>query len=49
MVDVEQAVNVCQDLKMTVVLMQCGALYPLPIELANLRVLELLHLVLLVS
>lgn len=42
MVDVEEAVNVCRGLgNDQVVLMQCGAMYPLPPNLANLRVISL--------
>jgi sialic acid synthase SpsE len=40
MVDVEEAVNVCLGIgNDQVMLLQCGAMYPLPPELANLRVL----------
>lgn len=40
MVDVEEAVNVCLGVgNDQVILLQCGAMYPLPPELANLRVL----------
>lgn len=40
MVDVEEAINACQGVgNDQVVLLQCGAMYPLPPELANLRVL----------
>lgn len=40
MVDVEEAVNVCLGVgNDQVMLLQCGAMYPLPPELANLRVL----------
>ncbi len=40
-VDVEEAINVCLGAgNEQVVLMQCGAMYPLPIELANLRVIS---------
>ena len=40
MVDVEEAVNVCLGVgNDQIVLLQCGAMYPLPPELANLRVL----------
>lgn len=43
MVDVEEAVNVCLGRgNNRVVLLQCGALYPLPSELANLRVIQTL-------
>lgn len=39
MVDVEEAVNICLGAGNTqVALLQCGAMYPLPPELANLRV-----------
>lgn len=41
MVDVEEAVNTCLGSgNSQVVLLQCGALYPLPNELANLRVIQ---------
>lgn len=41
MVDVEEAVNICLGSgNSQVVLMQCGAMYPLPNELANLRVIQ---------
>ena len=41
MVDVEEAVNVCQGAgNNQVILLQCGAMYPLPPELANLRVMK---------
>lgn len=41
MIDVEEAVNVCFGAgNDRVVLMQCGAMYPLPNELANLRVIH---------
>lgn len=41
MVDVEEAVNVCLGVGNTqVILMQCGAMYPLLPELANLRVIS---------
>lgn len=40
MVDVEEAVNVCAGVgNNQLVLMQCGAMYPLPVALANLRVI----------
>lgn len=40
MVDVEEAVNICLGVgNDQVMLLQCGAMYPLPPELANLRVL----------
>jgi len=39
MVDVEEAVNVCLGVgNRQVILLQCGAMYPLPPDLANLRV-----------
>lgn len=39
MVDVEEAVNICQGVgNRQVILLQCGAMYPLPPNLANLRV-----------
>lgn len=39
MVDVEEAVNVCLGVgNQQVILLQCGAMYPLPPDLANLRV-----------
>lgn len=41
MVDVEEAMAMCEAAgNRDVVLMQCGAMYPLPPELANLRVLQ---------
>jgi sialic acid synthase SpsE len=41
MIDVEEAVNICQGAgNNQVILMQCGAMYPLPPELANLRVIS---------
>lgn len=41
MVDVEEAINVCMAVgNARIVLMQCGAMYPLPPDLANLRVLN---------
>lgn len=41
MVDVEEAVNVCLGAgNDQVVLLQCGAMYPLPTELVNLRVIQ---------
>lgn len=43
MVDVEEAINVCLGAgNNQVVLLQCGALYPLPPEQANLRVIQTL-------
>ena len=43
MVDVEEAVNTCMGTdNRQVVLMQCGAMYPLPSELVNLRVIQTL-------
>ena len=40
MVDVEEAVNVCLGAgNQKIILLQCGAMYPLPSELANLRVI----------
>src|SRR5207244_1798657 len=40
MVDVEEAVNVCLGAgNSQVALLQCGAMYPLPPDLANLRVI----------
>ena len=40
MVDVEEAVNICLGVgNHQVILLQCGAMYPLPPDLANLRVL----------
>lgn len=43
MVDVEEAVNTCMGTdNRQVVLMQCGAMYPLPAELVNLRVVQTL-------
>ncbi|HZL30509.1 MAG TPA: N-acetylneuraminate synthase family protein [Pseudolabrys sp.] len=40
MVDVEEAVNICLGVgNDQIMLLQCGAMYPLPPELANLRVL----------
>lgn len=41
MVDVEEAVNVCLGAgNKKIILLQCGAMYPLPNELANLRVIN---------
>ena len=41
MVDIEEAVNICLGAgNDEVVLLQCGAMYPLPNELANLRVIQ---------
>ncbi len=41
MIDVEEAVNTCLGVgNNQVVLMQCGAIYPLPNELVNLRVIQ---------
>ena len=41
MVDVEEAVNVCLGAgNHQIILLQCGAMYPLPNELANLRVIQ---------
>lgn len=41
MVDVEEAVNICLAAgNSQIMLMQCGAMYPLPIECANLKVIE---------
>jgi len=41
MVDVEEAVNVCLGTgNRQVILLQCGAVYPLPVDLANLRVIQ---------
>lgn len=43
MVDVEEAVNACLGAgNNQIVLMQCGAMYPLPNELVNLRVIQTL-------
>lgn len=40
MVDVEEAVNVCRDVgNDQIILLQCGALYPLPSDQVNLRVI----------
>ena len=40
MIDVEEAVSICEAAgNRDIVLMQCGAMYPLPPELANLRVM----------
>ncbi|WP_419902609.1 N-acetylneuraminate synthase family protein [Kiloniella sp.] len=44
MVDIEEAVNVCRATgNNNIILMQCGAMYPLPSELANLRVITTLE------
>jgi sialic acid synthase SpsE len=44
MVDVEEAVNACLGADNDqIVLLQCGAMYPLPNELANLRVIQSLR------
>lgn len=41
MVDVEEAVSVCVGAgNRKIALLQCGAMYPLPVELANLRVIS---------
>ena len=41
MVDVEEAISVCLGVgNNRIILMQCGAMYPLPLELANLKVLK---------
>lgn len=43
MVDVEEAVNVCLGAGNTqIILLQCGAMYPLPNQLVNLRVIQTL-------
>lgn len=43
MVDVEEAVNVCLGANnRQIILMQCGSMYPLPKNLANLRVIQTL-------
>ena len=40
MVDVEEAVNICMSSgNLDIALLQCGAVYPLPLECANLRVI----------
>jgi sialic acid synthase SpsE len=41
MIDVEEAINICLSVgNQNIILLQCGAMYPLPSELANLRVLS---------
>lgn len=43
MVDVQNAVNVCKGLgNNKIILLQCGALYPLPVEQVNLKVIKTL-------
>ena len=43
MVDIQEAVNVCRAVGNTqIILLQCGAMYPLPTEMANLRVINTL-------